>query len=122
MDIEQYLRFAGALLFVLALIMILARVLRRTSFGAGSGVHPKLRRLAVIESLGLDTKRRLVLIRRDGHEHLILLGPAGDILVETIPPRDIVTARNPENFKDVLATSAAKSSQPAQPEPGGETA
>jgi hypothetical protein len=30
----------------------------------------------------MDGKRRLVLIRRDGVEHLVLLGAAGDLVIE----------------------------------------
>ncbi len=30
----------------------------------------------------LDGKRRLVLLRRDGAEHLVLLGLAGDVVIE----------------------------------------
>ncbi len=35
---------------------------------------PRERRLAVVESLMLDTQRRLVLVRLDDREQLILLG------------------------------------------------
>ena len=35
---------------------------------------PKERRMAVVESLMLDTQRRLVLVRLDDREQLILLG------------------------------------------------
>ena len=35
---------------------------------------PKVRRLAIVESLMLDTQRRLVLVRLDEEERLILLG------------------------------------------------
>ncbi len=36
--------------------------------------------------IGLDAKRRLVLIRRDNKEHLLLLGPDGDTVIETDIP------------------------------------
>ena len=35
---------------------------------------PRTRRLAIVESLMLDTQRRLVLVRLDDQERLILLG------------------------------------------------
>ncbi len=35
---------------------------------------PTERRLALVESLMLDPQRRLVLVRLDGREHLLLLG------------------------------------------------
>lgn len=40
-------------------------------------------RLAVVEHASVDGKRRLVLIRRDDVEHLILTGGPVDVVVET---------------------------------------
>lgn len=40
------------------------------------------RRIDVIEQTPIDAKRRLVLIRRDGVEHLLLTGGPVDIVVE----------------------------------------
>ncbi|MBV8536095.1 MAG: flagellar biosynthetic protein FliO, partial [Alphaproteobacteria bacterium] len=39
--------------------------------------------LSVVESALLDGKSRLVLVRRDATEHLLVLGPAGAVVVET---------------------------------------
>lgn len=39
------------------------------------------RRLKVTESLMLDPRRRLLLVRCDDREHLLLLSPAGDCVV-----------------------------------------
>ncbi len=41
------------------------------------------RRLEVIDQASLDGKRRLVLIRRDDVEHLLLTGGPVDVVVET---------------------------------------
>lgn len=77
-----YLQFAMALVFVLALIGGLAAVARRLGYGhAVRG--PRSRRLALVEVMSLDAKRRLVLIRRDQVEHLLLLGPGGEQVVES---------------------------------------
>ena len=43
------------------------------------------RRLQVIESLNLDAQRRLVLVRLDREERLILLGE-GRLLSDALPP------------------------------------
>jgi len=70
MDIVDFLRYAAALAFVLALILALAWVMRRTGldgrFGGGPTALSKksTRRLAVIETMMLDNRRRLVLFRR----------------------------------------------------------
>ena len=39
------------------------------------------RRLELVESLPLDMRRRLVIVRCDGEEHLLLLGAQKDIVV-----------------------------------------
>lgn len=82
MDPMTMLRFAAALIFVLALIGVIAWIARRVGPGAGS--RGAKRRLGVVEALQLDPKRRLVLVRRDQTEHLILLSPSGDRVVERV--------------------------------------
>ena len=84
MEYDLYLRFLLTLAFVLGLIAALTWAARR--FGlAGTLTARKSRntRLAVVEAVMIDAKRRLVLIRRDDREHLLLLGPAGEIVVES---------------------------------------
>ena len=46
---------------------------------------PGERRLALVESLMLDPQRRLVLVRCDGREHLLILGE-GRLLAELDAP------------------------------------
>jgi flagellar protein FliO/FliZ len=41
------------------------------------------RRLGVVESTAIDSRRRLLLVRRDNVEHLIMIGGPVDMLVET---------------------------------------
>ncbi|MDD3029749.1 MAG: flagellar biosynthetic protein FliO [Alphaproteobacteria bacterium] len=43
----------------------------------------KQRRLKLIESLPLDARRRVVIVRCDNDEHLLLLGGQNDIVVKT---------------------------------------
>ena len=83
MALDAYLRFFFALVFVLALIGLLAWLAKRFGF-AGAFARPNpARRLSVVESLSLDARHRLVLVRRDATEHLVLLGAAGDRLIES---------------------------------------
>ncbi|HVJ41515.1 MAG TPA: flagellar biosynthetic protein FliO [Dongiaceae bacterium] len=80
MDGESYLRFVLALVLVLGLLALAAFFLRR------SGIGPKLgrgRRLSVVETLPLGPRHRLILVRRDDVEHLVLIGPQGDVVVES---------------------------------------
>jgi len=83
MEIETYFRFLGALLFVLALIGAAGWAARRFGLGGRLAPNPgKNRRLSVVEVVTLDSRRKLVLVRRDATEHLVLLGPGQDVLVE----------------------------------------
>jgi flagellar protein FliO/FliZ len=92
-DLTSYLQFVVALLFVLALIGVLAFGARRLGFAPRVTGGRGRRRLAIVEVLAVDTKRRLVLVRRDGVEHLLLLGATQDAVVETgIAPPDGATA------------------------------
>ncbi len=72
-----------ALSLVVALIVALAWVARRLGLGGQFVTRAGKKRLAVVDVLALDGKRRLILVRRDGTEHLLLLGIHGDIVVET---------------------------------------
>jgi flagellar protein FliO/FliZ len=84
MDLEVYFRFLLALAFVLGLIMALAWAARRFGFGGSfTSLRNRSTRLSVSETLMLDGKRRLVLVRRDDREHLLILGPAGETVVES---------------------------------------
>ncbi len=83
MEFTSYLRFGAALVLVLGLIGIAAWAARRFGFaGRLPAARGRGRRLAVLDVTPLDTKRRLVLVRRDGVEHLVLLGSAGDLVIE----------------------------------------
>ena len=77
-------RFFIAFLVVLALIGIVAWLVRR--FGGGRLGNATARgrqpRLAVIDAATVDARRRLVLIRRDNIEHLLMIGGPTDLVVE----------------------------------------
>jgi flagellar protein FliO/FliZ len=45
----------------------------------------KARRLGIEEVLAVDPRRRLMLVRHDGLEHLLLLAPEGDLVVHSGP-------------------------------------
>ena len=53
-----------------------------TVAGAFFGPKPE-KRLDVVEQWSLDARRRLVLIRRDNVEHLIMTGGPVDVVIET---------------------------------------
>jgi flagellar protein FliO/FliZ len=70
LTLANWLTAGLALLFVLGLIMLLARLLRAT------GLAPQTagQRLKLQEVLALDARRRLMILRCDGREVLLLTG------------------------------------------------
>jgi len=83
MDPTEYLRFAAALIFVLALLGAFAFAARALGFLANVQRKPGERRLSIIESLLLDARRRVVIVRRDDKEYVILLSPHGETVLES---------------------------------------
>jgi flagellar protein FliO/FliZ len=75
-DTIDYVRFLAALAFVLGLIALLAWLARRYRLG---GVPANTaRRLAVVEVLPIDPRRKLVLVRCDDRDFLLLIGQDGN--------------------------------------------
>jgi flagellar protein FliO/FliZ len=96
-DLDTYLRFASALGFVIALMLACGWALRKvTASGRLLGLGgSRSGRLAVVESVMLDPRRRLVLVRRDRVEHLLLLGVTGDLVIERGIAADIAAGTAP---------------------------
>ena len=84
MTIQAFINMAAALGVVLGLILIAAWAMRRFGLG-GLAVarHGGPARLSVIEVRALDMRRQLVLVRRDGVEHLLVLSAAGETVIES---------------------------------------
>ena len=82
MELVAYIRFILALIFVLALIGSIAWILRRYGLG-GRIVTARHGRLSIVEVAPLDARRRAVLLRRDNVEHLLVLGPTHETVVES---------------------------------------
>ena len=81
--------YIAAFVFVIALI-VLGAWLWRSMLERGislpgnslfSGAAEK--RIGAIETASIDSRRKLVLIRRDGVEHLIMTGGPVDVVIET---------------------------------------
>jgi flagellar protein FliO/FliZ len=89
------LTFFFAFVVVLALIGLAAWLVRRFAgnrLGANAN-RGRMPRLAVIDAAAVDGRRRLVLVRRDNVEHLLMIGGPTDIVVEpnivrAMPGRD----------------------------------
>jgi flagellar protein FliO/FliZ len=89
MDVIDFIRYLGALAFVLALVGAAALAARR--FGLAHLVQPQnLRRLQLVESLSLGPKQRLVLVRKDDSEFLVLISADTASAIGDIAPAAVV--------------------------------
>ncbi|PZA09256.1 hypothetical protein DNX69_24450 [Rhodopseudomonas palustris] len=109
---SQPLMFFVAFLAVLALIGVAAWLVRhfagnRLGSNANRGRMP---RLAVIDAAAVDGRRRLVLVRRDNVEHLLMIGGPSDIVIEP----NIVRA---SASRDQLPTRGSLEPRLTAPEP-----
>ncbi|MDN2568179.1 flagellar biosynthetic protein FliO, partial [Aquibium sp. A9E412] len=84
----------GALL-LLFLVLLAVRLMRRVGGrGFAPGGRHRKPRLAVTDAVSLDNNRRLLLVRRDDVEHLVMIGGPSDIVVErAIRPEPPAPAR-----------------------------
>jgi hypothetical protein len=72
-------------------------------------------RLQVLDAAAVDARRRLVLIRRDGVEHLIMIGGPTDIVIETgIAPS---SSSQPSEIEGASAEPRAAIAQRQRPDP-----
>src|SRR5438477_875028 len=92
--------FIFAFVVVLGLIGLAAWLVRRYATNRlGTNTNRgRMPRLAVIDAAAVDGRRRLVLVRRDNVEHLLMIGGPSDIVVEpnivrAIPGRDQMAPR-----------------------------
>src|SRR5271169_1085447 len=100
-DMPLAVRFFLAFLIVLGLIGATAWAVRRFGAGrlGGGGARGRQPRLAVVDYASVDGRRRLILVRRDNVEHLMMIGGPTDVVVEpnivraTPAARDVPGAR-----------------------------
>ena len=103
-------RFFLAFLIVLGLIGATAWAVRRFGAGrlGGGSARGRQPRLAVVDYASVDGRRRLILVRRDNIEHLMMIGGPTDVVVEanivraTAAPRDIMPGGRPTAGIDAL--------------------
>ena len=120
-------RFFVAFLIVLGLIGAIAWAVRRFGGGRlGTSTRGRQPRLAVIEYATVDARRRLLLVRRDNVEHLLMIGGPSDIVVEPNIVRAIPATRDVgrapagvESITRAIPLPESGGSWPLQPEANG---
>lgn len=102
--------WAAAILLILVVLLILWRMLAPSVMGRRG------QRIGISEYHEVDKTRRLVLVRRDNVEHLILIGGTHDVVVETgITAAGVASAYIPQGLppEPGMAPAAPGSARPA---------
>lgn len=83
MEMALLIKFMAAFAFVIGLMLLMSWGMKKAGL-SGTSLLPggAKRRLRVVEYLPLDHRRKLVLVRCDDKEHLIVLGPTSETVVE----------------------------------------
>lgn len=102
----------GAVIVAIVLVLWLLKLLTGATSSVGRGRN---RRLAVVDSLALDPKRQLLIVRRDNVEHLILTGGPQDVVVETGIAVEETAATQPA--RRPIPTVASRKPAPARTPP-----
>jgi flagellar protein FliO/FliZ len=106
------LQFVITAVVVLGLVAVVFWLVRRYSAaGLGRIGRGRVPRLAIIDAMSVDGRRKLVLVRRDNVEHLLLIGGPSDVVVE----QTIQRPRRPKTAPESGET------EPAQPLSGART-
>jgi flagellar protein FliO/FliZ len=101
----QILWFLFAFIAVLALIGLAAWLVRRFAGNRLANTNRgRMPRLAVIDAAAVDGRRRLVLVRRDNVEHLLMIGGPTDIVIEPNIVR-AMAARDQASPRPVVASA-----------------
>ncbi|WP_159591801.1 flagellar biosynthetic protein FliO [Chelativorans xinjiangense] len=109
-----------AALILLAVVLTVARMARSRASGTFvAGGRNRAPRLAVVDATAVDSQRRLVLVRRDDVEHLILIGGPSDLVIEQrIGAREVepATVQRPPR-REAVAPSVPPAAPRQRPAP-----
>ncbi|MDE1992907.1 MAG: flagellar biosynthetic protein FliO [Rhizobiaceae bacterium] len=135
-----FLAAGGVAIALVVLIGVLWLLRNRAPSPFVRGGKNRQPRLQVLDAAAVDARRRLVLVRRDGIEHLIMIGGPTDIVIETgisdaskagtsaqvsveipvayasPPPASLAPARQPEPALEAPRQPAAIPQPPARPQ------
>ena len=107
-DTNSIILAAAAFLFVVARLALAVWAFKSFVLGGGKGsgagfLRHRDRRLGVVETTVVEGRRKLLLVRRDDVEHLIMIGGPVDMVIETgiqgrrhlePPLEDVIIARS----------------------------
>src|SRR5271165_3553257 len=110
-----------ALVIVIGLASAVFYMVRYVSASrlGGAGIRGRQPRLAVIEVAGVDPRRRLLLIRRDNVEHLIMIGGPTDVVVEPNIVRAVAVTGTRDTARDTASARMPSGSESLPRTDGG---
>lgn len=98
----SFVFFVITIVAVAAVILFLCRLNTRI-FRSNTKKHPS--RLILCETIAIDRTRRLILVRCDDKEHLLLIGGLTDVVVES----NIINACVTQHTQPILTTTETNS-------------
>jgi flagellar protein FliO/FliZ len=131
LDLSTAQKVIVASVVILILLVLLGLFVRQIQGGrlkmkGQGGGRARQPRLGVVDAHNLDRQRQLILIRRDNVEHLIMIGGASDVVVETNilrsgaraapQPLDFAASERPQAFESLVPPEPVRQ-EPARQEP-----
>ena len=112
---------AVALLALVGVFWVIRARASSTFIRGGKSRQP---RLAVLDATAVDTRRRLVLIRRDDVEHLVMIGGPTDIVIESriVHPADDRGAADKADSRPAENRAATRTDRAPRPGARGRAA
>ena len=112
MDMVEILRVVLGLGAVLSIIGVCALIAQRTGLATFKNAIRRERRLKLVETLAVDSRRKALVLQCDQQEYIVLTGPSGDLLIDnrlstTSDVTDTPTAPSKTYFLSPLTKDAA---------------
>ncbi|MCB2114048.1 MAG: flagellar biosynthetic protein FliO [Parvularculaceae bacterium] len=99
MELIDLARIVFSLIAVIGMIGVAAIAAKKFGLQNGALAGNRARRLALVESLPIDQRRRIAIISCDGREHLVILDQSRVTLIErAIPARETALASDADPF------------------------
>lgn len=96
MELLDLVRVFFALVAVIGMIGLAAIIAKKLGFQNGAAAFRRTRRLAVVETLAIDQRRRAAIISCDGREHLIIIDQSRVSVIERgLPARESAEETDP---------------------------
>lgn len=83
MEVIILIKAISAFVFVIGLMYLFSYIMKRTGVANSLAAVKSEARLKIVEFLPIDHSRKLVIIKRDNKEHLLLLGSNNETVIET---------------------------------------